>query len=122
MQQFSFRLSLSSTNDSCVTISTKKKKSALDIALDRKRMESHLNEPTADPIALSLEYLQLCTDNFHSEVLGEGAFGKVYLGVDKDLGIRMAVKRINLQIPDQNALDAITLSFKREIAVSENQI
>lgn len=80
-------------------------------------MEIMINDPFADPVVLSLQYLELCTDNFTSKVLGEGAFGKVYFGCDKEIGLQLAVKRISLQIPDQDALNEITMSFKREIAV-----
>lgn len=75
------------------------------------------NPDTADLIVFSVKYLEMCTDNFTSGVLGEGAFGKVYFGHDKELGIQFAVKRITLHIPDQDALDAVTLSLQREIAV-----
>ena len=80
-------------------------------------MEMQIKDPTTDPSLLSIKYLELCTDNFTSKVLGKGAFGKVYFGCDKEIGLQIAVKRITLQIPDQETLDEITLSFKREIAV-----
>ena len=95
-----------------------KKNDNPEIGTDRQNMETLINDPEADPVVLSLKYLEMCTDNFTTKVLGEGAFGKVYLGCDKELGIRIAVKRVNLQVPDQDTLDEITLSFKREIAVS----
>jgi hypothetical protein len=89
-----------------------------EINANRQGMKSLINNSAVDPIILSLKYLEMCTNNFTSKVLGEGAFGKVYLGYDKALGIQFAVKRISLQIPDQKALNEITLSFNREIAVS----
>jgi hypothetical protein len=92
-----------------------------DISADRQGMVTLINNTAADPIKLSLKYLEMCTNNFTSKVLGEGAFGKVYLGYDNELRIRFAVKRIALHIPNQDALDQVTLSFKREIAVSPNQ-
>ena len=105
------------------TIETKNVKLDMEIEKERKSMEIQIKDPTTDPIVLSLKYLEFCTDNFTSKVLGEGAFGKVYFGCDKELGLQIAVKRITLQIteqdqiPDQETLDEITLSFKREIAV-----
>jgi hypothetical protein len=92
-----------------------------DISADRQEMERFINNVAADPIILSLKYLEICTNSFTSKMLGEGAFGKVYLGYDNELKIFFAVKRIMLHIPNQDALDEITLSFKREIAVSPNQ-
>jgi hypothetical protein len=90
----------------------------LEFSADRKGINALINDPSAVPVTLSVKYLEMCTDNFTSKLLGEGAFGKVYLGYDKELGMKIAVKRIALQIPNQDALDEITLSFKREIAVS----
>jgi hypothetical protein len=94
----------------------------LEIVTDRKKMAVLMNDPTSDPIVLSLKYLVLCTDNFTSKVLGSGAFGTVYFGCDKELGVQIAVKRIPIQIPDKETLDEITLSFKREIAVRDQNI
>ena len=95
-----------------------KKNDIPEIGADRQKMEILIKDPSVDPVVLSLKYLEICTDNFTTKVLGEGAFGKIFFGCDKELGIRIAVKRINLQVPDQDTLDEITLSFKREIAVS----
>ena len=85
-------------------------------------MEILINDPTANPIVLSLKYLELCTENFTSKVLGSGAFGKVFFGCDKELGVQIAVKCSELHITDQATLDEIALSFKREIAVCEQNI
>jgi hypothetical protein len=75
--------------------------------------------PDAEPARLSLEYINECTNNFTSKILGEGAFGAVYLGTDRQTGREFAVKRVPLQLPTKAALDQISLSFKREIAVSK---
>jgi serine/threonine protein kinase len=61
-----------------------------------------------------------CTNNFTSKVLGEGAFGKVYFGWDQTLQLEFAVKQAHFQIPDQDTLDQVMLSFKKEISVSFN--
>jgi hypothetical protein len=77
-----------------------------------------MNGSRADPVVLSERYIEECTNNFTSKELGSGAFGTVYLGTDPTLGIHFAVKRVPLSVPSQAEWDQITLSFKREIAVS----
>jgi hypothetical protein len=72
------------------------------------------SQPDAEPACLSLKYINECTNNFSSKILGEGAFGVVYFGTDNKLGLQFAVKRVPLQVPTNAALDQITLSFKRE--------
>jgi hypothetical protein len=88
-----------------------------EIANGRMELERMLNNPTAEPTCWSIRYLDDCTDNFNSKVLGEGAFGKVYFGCDKVLGFQFAVKRVPLSVPDEDALNEIIRSFKREISV-----
>ena len=84
--------------------------------LESRAALAHMEaNPDNDPVSLSLEYLKKCTDNFTSKVLGEGAFGKVYLGTDKTLGLQFAVKQAHFH-PD--ALNEIMLSFRKEISVS----
>jgi hypothetical protein len=97
----------------------KTKKNVVDsrIITDRRKLEYVIQEPTADPIELSFEYIGHCTNNFSSTVLGEGAFGKVYFGRDHDLGVPLAVKRVRYDVLDQDKMDQITISFKREISV-----
>lgn len=80
-------------------------------------MEIMKNEPAANPTALSFMYLKMCTDDFTSKVVSQGSSGKVYFGCDKEIGIKIVVKRINLKIPDQEAMDKIILRIKQEIAV-----
>jgi hypothetical protein len=88
-----------------------------DIALNRQQLDTVINDPLSDPVLFSCNYLQDCTNNFTSKVLCEGAFGKVYFGCDKSLGVQLAVKCIHLHINDQAMLEQITISFKQEIAV-----
>jgi ankyrin repeat protein len=88
-----------------------------DVVSNRQELERMIHDPTLEPTIWTLEYLQQCTNNFTSKVLGEGAFGKVYFGCDKVLGRQFAVKRVPLIVPDEDVLEQITLSFKREISV-----
>lgn len=48
--------------------------------------------PGGSPCEVSAEYVCRCTGGFASRALGEGAFGRVILGVDQGLGLRFAVK------------------------------
>jgi hypothetical protein len=102
------------------TLLSRQQNKAIDeeITTDRNALNFVFKNPTADPTVFSLQYLQDCTNDFTSKVLGEGAFGRVYFGCDKVLGIQMAVKRIPIPLLDQEILDQVTLSFKREISVS----
>ena len=89
-----------------------------EVVADRSRLEYVINDPTADPIVIGLKYLDFCTNQFTSKTLGEGAFGKVYLGYDHDLNnVQLAIKRIRFDVVDENKMNQITLSFRREIAV-----
>jgi hypothetical protein len=88
-----------------------------EIVADRRIIETLLRNPDTEPTMLSVKYLELCTDNFTSKELGRGAFGIVYFGSDKVLETQFAVKRVGLQLPDQDAVDEVTRSFKREISV-----
>jgi hypothetical protein len=89
-----------------------------EIIADRERLENVIDDPTADPIVIGLEYLNFCTNHFTSKMLGEGAFGKVYLGYDHALNnVQLAIKRIRFDVLDENKMNQITLSFRREISV-----
>ena len=80
-------------------------------------MDDIIANPIKEPFDLSLEYISDCTNNFTSKILGEGAFGSVYFGCDKELGLQFAIKRVPLQVQDDEILNQITISFKREISV-----
>ena len=54
--------------------------------------------PGGSPCAVSSEYVRRCTGGFASRALGEGAFGKVMLGVDQGLGLRFAVKVLEQEV------------------------
>jgi hypothetical protein len=88
------------------------------MATNRSALKVVVHNPSANPVVFSLNYLQDCTNNFTSKELGKGAYGKVYFGCDKELGIQLAVKCIPLQVMNQETIDQITFSFQREIAVS----
>lgn len=89
-----------------------------DIADSRNALKVVIKDVRAVPAQLSQRYIEECTKNFTSNQLGGGAFGTVYLGTDTTLGVKFAVKRVPLSVSNQNDWDQITLSFKREIAVS----
>ena len=89
-----------------------------EIVADRHRLAIVIDDPTADPIIIGVKYLDFCTNQFTSKLLGEGAFGKVYLGYDHDLNnVQLAIKRIRFDVLDENKMNQITISFRREIAV-----
>lgn len=59
-----------------------------------KKLEKRLKDPTAEPIALPLEFLKVITCGFSTEQeIGRGAYGVVYKGVLQS-GRVIAVKRI----------------------------
>jgi hypothetical protein len=88
----------------------------------RAALDHVWRQPDADPACLCLKYIEECTNDFKSTKLGEGAFGVVLLGTDVEIGLEFAVKRVPLRLPTESALDQITLSFKKEIAVSERSL
>ena len=96
---------------------SRKKNIDAEIIADRESMENMMNNPDTGPIMLSLKYLKMCTDNFTSKELGRGAFGIVFFGCDKELGTQFAVKRVSMLLPDQDAVDEVTRSFRSEISV-----
>jgi ankyrin repeat protein len=88
-----------------------------EIIDSRNELQRVLSDPMAEPACWNVKYLEECTDNFTSKVLGEGAFGKVYFGCDKVLGFPFAVKRVPLTVPDPDILNTIVDSFRREVLV-----
>jgi hypothetical protein len=89
-----------------------------EITTNSLALQGVINNSHADPVELSQRYIEECTHNFTSTELGSGAFGTVYLGTDPRLGIRFAIKRVPLSVPTEARRKEITLSFRREIAVS----
>jgi hypothetical protein len=89
-----------------------------DITTSRSALKKVINDSQDDPVELSQKYIDECTNSFTSTVLGSGAFGTVYLGTDPVLEIQLAVKRVPLFVPTDARWKEITLSFKKEIAVS----
>ncbi len=64
-----------------------------DFSLSRQRLGAVLQDPFLPPAELEYGYLAEACVKFHNDrLLGEGAFGKVYRGVDQALGTRFAVK------------------------------
>ncbi len=89
-----------------------------DISTSRLALQGVVINSHADPVELSQRYIEECTNNFTSSLLGSGAFGTVHLGTDPTLGIQLAVKRVPLSVPTEARWKEITLSFRKEIAVS----
>ena len=69
---------------------------------------------------VTIAYLAACTDNFAWATcgLGEGAFGRVYRGVDAESGARFAVKVLRDEIVDGRA-DAAVLAAMHRAAAQE---
>ena len=72
------------------------------------------------PAEVTIAYLAACTDNFAWAKcgLGEGAFGRVYRGVDAESGARFAVKMLRDDIVDGRA-DAAVLAAMHRAAAQE---
>jgi len=72
------------------------------------------------PAEVTIAYLAACTDNFAWATcgLGEGAFGRVYRGVDAESGARFAVKVLRDDIVDGRA-DAAVLAAMHRAAAQE---
>jgi len=69
------------------------------------------------PLPIPFEYLSSTTNNFASDRrLGQGAFGEVFLGIDKTLRRRFAVKRMKVAVfgDEEDAARAKKI-FRREI-------
>jgi len=75
------------------------------------------------PAEVTIAYLAACTDNFAWATcgLGEGAFGRVYRGVDAESGARFAVKRLRDDIVDGRA-DAAVLAAMHRAAAQEVKV
>ena len=85
-----------------------------------------INNPDSDPVEVSLDFVEFCTDNFANErLLRNGGFGEVYKGFDKELECQFAIKKkidngsdILLQDADPMAeWDPILLNDLCELAV-----
>jgi len=72
-----------------------------------------VNAPLTD------EYIKYCTNNFaEDQEVGKGAFGTVFIGKDKeDDKIQFVVKRPQITISSQAAIQKLEAIFNRDIAV-----
>ena len=69
------------------------------------------------PTAFPLAYLRRCTNGFaETRLVGEGSTGQVYRAVDPVGGIRFAVKRLRVDVAQQQR-EAATRSMQRELEV-----
>ncbi|KAI2503126.1 serine/threonine kinase [Fragilaria crotonensis] len=80
---------------------------------DRRSLARVMSSHSADPVELSLEFINQCTT---LRGLGSGAFGNVKLVQDDTLQKKFAVKTMNLSRRDQVTADAIRRSFQREVS------
>jgi ankyrin repeat protein len=111
-------LAVTETND----VDTMSKHDDETIFANRKELERMLFDPIAEPTRWNIKYIEDCTCNFTSKVLGEGAFGKVFVGCDNVLGTKFAVKRVPLTVSDLEALNDIILSFRLEVLVCYRRV
>jgi hypothetical protein len=67
---------------------------------------------------VSCEYLTRCTNGFAEDhLIGKGAFGDVYSGVDATLGVRFAVKRLSAALVQEATLVRAARGLQREVEV-----
>ena len=85
----------------------------------REIMRQAINSETKS-LLLPLEYIQYCTSFFSDErLLGEGDFGEVFLGIDKAIRRKFAVKRqkFSIFVNKQEMIEARE-TFLRELEAS----
>jgi hypothetical protein len=86
------------------------------IQQDRRKLLHVMKTTYADPVELSLAYIERCIKKDHK--LGSGAFGDVFLAEDSHLPKKFAVKMIRPTLCDQGTIENIRKSFRRELSVS----
>lgn len=86
------------------------------IEVGRDMLRRIMTDVTADPEPLPLEYIESCTDKFSDEkILGVGACGQVYEGIDTVLRRKFAVKRLEVKIFTESRIEHAKKTFEREI-------
>jgi len=92
---------------------SRKHDSAVDIG--REIMRVAIETPNVEPVKIPLEYIKESTADFlDKRRLGEGSFSWVFVGKDKDLRHKFAVKRLRVQCHTDVAKARET--FEREVA------
>ena len=87
-----------------------------EIEQDRSKLLHVMRTTSADPVELSLEYIERCIKKDHK--LGSGAYGDVFLAEDCHLPKKFAVKMISPTKCDQDTIEEIRKSFRTELSVS----
>jgi hypothetical protein len=96
--------------------------SLASLAMGTRACKCSRRRPHLSP-QVTIAYLAACTDNFAWATcgLGEGAFGRVYRGVDAESGARFAVKVLRDDIVDGRA-DAAVLAAMHRAAAQEVKV
>ncbi|KAI2491752.1 serine/threonine kinase [Fragilaria crotonensis] len=84
------------------------------IEQDRSKLLHVMNTSSANPVELSLEYIESCVEKHHK--LGSGAFGDVFLAKDSQLQKKFAVKTIRLTHCDQEIIKEIRQIIETELS------
>ncbi|KAI2494513.1 serine/threonine kinase [Fragilaria crotonensis] len=82
---------------------------------DRSKLLHVMNTSSADPVELSLEFIERCIKKDHK--LGSGSFGDVFLAEDSRLPKKFAVKVIRTNTKcNEAAIKEMRRSFQRELS------
>ncbi|KAI2499332.1 serine/threonine kinase [Fragilaria crotonensis] len=80
----------------------------------RKKLDHVMNTISAEPVELSLAYIERCIKKDHK--LGSGAFGDVFLAEDSRLPKKFAVKMISPTKCDDATIKEIRKTFRTELS------
>ena len=85
------------------------------IMQSREKLRLAMTDSSSDPMDIAQEYVDHCIND---KVLGEGAFGTVYLANDDKLPKKFVIKKIKFTNGDGESIRNICKTFKTEISVS----